>query len=105
MMIKYNLYIGLTGKQELTYVGTDIYDEIEEANFDAYILAFGLYEKYEGTKDYPDIFQVAQIHNLDYDEDEEKVSDIYSEVVESLIKYKVIPTDEDSVPENKLINL
>ena len=41
----------------------------------------------------------------DYDEDEEKVSDIYSEVVESLIKYKVIPTDEDSIPENKLINL
>lgn len=105
MKTKYNFYIGLKGVQDLTYVGSDIYDEIAEARFDAYFMAFNLYEKHEGTENYPNIFQIAEINNLDYYEDEEKVADLYADVVESLCLYEVIPTHEDSIPEDKLIDL
>lgn len=105
MKTKYNFYIGLKGIQDLTYVGSDTYDEIEEARFDAYVMAFDLYEKHEGTENYPNIFQVAEINHLDYYEDDEKVADLYAEIIESLILYEVVPTHEDSIPENKLIDL
>ena len=105
MKTKYNFYIGLKGIQDLTYVGSDTYDEIEEARFDAYVMAFDLYEKHEGTENYPNIFQVAEINHLDYYENDEKVADLYSEIIESLILYEVVPTHEDSIPEDKLIDL
>lgn len=105
MKTKYNFYIGLKGAQDLTYVGSDSYDEIEEARFDVWSMAFDLYEKHEGTKNYPNIFQIAEINNLDYYEDEEKIADLYADVVESLILYEVIPTHEDSISEDKLIDL
>lgn len=105
MKTKYNFYIGLKGIQDLTYVGSDTYDEIEEARFDAYVMAFDLYEKHEGTENYPNIFQVAEINHLDYYEDDEKVADLYAEIIESLILYEVVPTHEDSIPEDKLIDL
>lgn len=105
MKTKYNFYIGLKGTQDLTYVGSDIYDEIEEARFDAWNMALDLYDKYNGTETYPDYLQIAAMHNLDYDEDYEKISDLYTDVVESLVLYEVIPTHEDSISEDKLIDL
>lgn len=105
MKTKYNFYIGLKGAQDLTYVGSDSYDEIEEARFDAWSMAFDLYDKYEGTENYPNIFQIAEINNLDYDEDYDEIYDLYVDVVESLFLYEVIPTHEDSIPEDKLIDL
>ena len=92
----YNVYAGLGGGfGGATYQGTGDFPNEEQAAQEAYRIAREEYESYEGLHGILGFEEVADENDLDLEEDDDLIRELYEDEVESWIEYWAVLADED----------
>lgn len=105
--MKYNIYAGLSGGfGGATYQGTEDFDNIDEATDVAYQLACEEYDAHAGNYGLRSWGDIAAEEDLDEEDDELEIDEIYTEEREDWIEYYAVLTEEDDeLEENEIVLL
>lgn len=104
--MKYNIYVGLSGGfGGATYQGTEDFDNIDEATDVAYQLACEEYDAHAGSYGLRSWGDIAAEEDLDEEDDELEIDEIYTEEREDWIEYYAVLTEEDELEENEIVLL
>jgi hypothetical protein len=104
--MKYNIYAGLSGGfGGATYQGTEDFDNIDEATDVAYQIACEEYDAHAGSYGLRSWGDIAVEEDLDEEDDELEIDEIYTEEREDWIEYYAVLTEEDDELEESEIVL
>jgi hypothetical protein len=104
--MKYNIYAGLNGGfGGATYQGTEDFDNIDEATDVAYQIACEEYDARAGSYGLRSWGDIAVEEDLDEEDDELEIDEIYTEEREDWIEYYAVLTEEDDELEESEIVL
>lgn len=104
--MKYNIYAGLNGRfGGATYQGTEDFDNIDEATDVAYQIACEEYDAHAGSYGLRCWGDIAVEEDLDEEDDELEIDEIYTEEREDWIEYYAVLTEEDDLEESEIVLL